>query len=156
MILAAISLLTSGSFAGCGGSEDNPPAADAGPAIGAECTVGGASNDDVIAIQSPALECGSGPCLQIPLAADVALPPGSRLTDLCTADCSSDEDCTPVPDSPCQTGFTCGVVTAVGPFCCRKLCMCRDYIVVPEGGLPEPAACDASNPDNRCVNLPGR
>ena len=44
---------------------------------------------------------------------------------------SSDDDCDRVPESPCITGFTCGVAVTVGPFCCRKFCICKDYVVDP-------------------------
>jgi hypothetical protein len=61
-----------------------------------------------------------------------------------------------VPESPCKTGFTCAVPVVVGPFCCRKMCICKDYVVIPDGGLDEPAACDPDNVGNACCNLPGR
>jgi hypothetical protein len=65
-----------------------------------------------------------------------------------------------VPESPCITGFTCGVPPGitVGPFCCKKFCICKDYIVVPANGgeLPAPQACDANNTANDCCNLPNR
>lgn len=76
---------------------------------------------------------------------------------LCTAECSSSDDCDRVPESPCKTGFTCGVAVTVGPFCCKKFCICKDYVVVPETGkLPIPMACDPTNAVNACCNLPGR
>ena len=76
---------------------------------------------------------------------------------LCTAECESDSDCDRVPESPCVTGFTCGVAVTVGPFCCRKFCICKDYIVIPDSGeLATPEACDASDPNNACCNLDGR
>jgi hypothetical protein len=84
------------------------------------------------------------------------LPEGSEYTSLCTAECAADEDCDKVPESPCQTGFTCAIPVYVGPFCCRKMCICKDYMVIPDGGLPVPAACEAADPNNACCNLPGR
>ena len=45
------------------------------------------------------------------------------------------------PDPRCKTGFVCGVATEVGPFCCEKLCICRDFVIVPTGGLPVPDSC---------------
>ena len=54
---------------------------------------------------------------------------------LCTAECESDDDCDRVPESPCKTGFTCGVAVTVGPFCCKKFCICKDYIVIPDSRL---------------------
>ena len=58
---------------------------------------------------------------------------------LCTAECESDSDCDRVPESPCMTGFTCGVAVTVGPFCCRKFCICKDYIVIPDRGTLDDA-----------------
>ncbi len=90
----------------------------------------------------------------------LASSPGSFLTSsevpsgnsgLCTAECTSDDDCESVPGSPCTGGFACSVAATVGPFCCRKVCVCRDY-----GVFPERAACDPDNADNTCRNFPGR
>lgn len=125
--------------------------------VGRKCFIGsdaGTEGSQAI-IASPALECQSRTCLRVPQTrAD--LPEGSEYADLCTAECSSDDECDRVPESPCVSGFTCAVPVVVGPFCCRKMCICKDYLVIPDGGLPAPAACDPSNPDNTCCNLPGR
>ena len=76
---------------------------------------------------------------------------------LCTAECSADSDCDRVPESPCKTGFTCGVAVTVGPFCCRKFCICKDYVVIPDSGsLSEPEACKSGTAANACCNLDGR
>jgi hypothetical protein len=104
-------------------------------------------------VASQALDCTTRTCLKIPqenpeLPDGSHYPPGSL--GLCTAECESDEDCERVTESPCVTGFTCAVAVTVGPFCCRKFCMCRDYL----DGEPTPeAACDATNPNNDCINL---
>lgn len=126
--------------------------------VGRKCFIGisETNSDTDVVVASPALECQSRTCLEIPLATGVILPEKSEYSPLCTAECTSDDDCDRVPESPCQTGFACGVATVVGKFCCRKLCMCRDYLVIPEGGLATPEACDATNNDNQCINLPGR
>jgi hypothetical protein len=121
--------------------------------VGRKCFLGeadgGTTTTSVIA--SPALECASRTCLQVPLQAQ--LPEGSEYSPLCTAECESEDDCDRVPESPCVNGFTCAIPVVVGPFCCRKMCVCRDYLVIPDGGLPTPEACDPGNPDNTCVNL---
>ena len=76
---------------------------------------------------------------------------------LCTAECESDDDCDRVPESPCKTGFTCAIPVVVGPFCCRKMCMCKDYIVIPDSGeLATPLACNSDDAANACCNLSGR
>lgn len=123
--------------------------------VGRKCFIGLDQGDDSQAIvASPALECPSRTCLKVPL--ETTLPEGGEYDNLCTAECESDEDCDRVPESPCVNGFTCAIPVVVGPFCCRKLCVCKDYIVVPEGGRPVPAACDPDNAANTCCNLEGR
>lgn len=143
LIVSLICLVAAAAWSGCGGEE-----------VGRKCFTGFEVDDDQAIIASPALECPSRQCLHVPQ--ETELPPGSSYADQCTAECSSDDDCERVPESPCQTGFTCTIPVTVGPFCCRKLCVCRDYLVIPEGGRPIPAACDPDNPENTCCNLEGR
>jgi hypothetical protein len=112
-----------------------------------------------VVVASPSLDCVSRTCLRVPLGRE--LPQGSEFpsgnSGLCTAECESDGDCDRVPESPCQTGFTCGVAVTVGPFCCKKFCICKDYVVIPDTGqLAEPMACDSGTAANACCNLPGR
>ena len=112
-----------------------------------------------VVVASPSLDCVTRTCLRVPKPAE--LPQGSEFPEgnngLCTAECESDSDCDRVPESPCLTGFTCGIAVTVGPFCCRKFCICKDYVVVPDSGqLSVPKACDAANADNACCNLSGR
>lgn len=134
------------------GCADNP--------VGRICDLGAATPQvSEVVVASPSLDCVSRTCLRVPQSRP--LPPGSvpptGNSGLCTAECSSDGDCDRVPESPCVTGFTCGIAVTVGPFCCRKLCICKDYIVVPDSGeLAPPEACKAENQQNACCNLPGR
>lgn len=136
------------------GCEDNP--------VGRLCDLGTATPQvDEAVVASPSLDCVSRECLRVPKGRE--LPPGSTFTEgntgLCTAECSSDDECDRVPESPCVTGFTCGIPDgiAVGAFCCKKLCICKDYIVVPASGqLGIPPGCEADNPENKCCNLEGR
>lgn len=142
--MAVVTIALAALAVGCGGEP-----------VGRKCFIGNdAGTPTTSVIASPALECPSRTCLQVPLQAE--LPEGSEYTSLCTAECASDDDCERVPESPCQTGFTCAIPVVVGPFCCRKMCICKDYLVIPDGGVPDPAACIADNPDNGCCNLPGR
>jgi hypothetical protein len=133
-------------------------AACAGEPVGRRCFIGelaidaGTSGTSIVA--SPALECPSRTCLHTPQERD--LPEASEYSDLCTAECSSDDECEKVSESPCQLGFTCAIATTTGPFCCRKLCICKDYLIIPDGGVPLPAACDPENSLNTCPNLAGR
>ncbi|RMH44792.1 MAG: hypothetical protein D6689_01365 [Deltaproteobacteria bacterium] len=130
-------------------------AACSGEPVGRICFLGiDAGNPRQAVIASPALECPSRTCLHQPLQGQ--LPEGSEYADLCTAECDSDGDCEKVPESPCVNGFTCAVPVVVGPFCCRKMCICKDYLIIPDGGIPLPKACDPSDEANRCCNLPGR
>lgn len=126
--------------------------------VGRKCFIGAEpDNETQTIISSPALECQSRTCLHTPLATGKTLPVDSELTPLCTAECSSNSDCDKVPESPCQTGFECIVPVITGDFCCRKMCVCRDFLLIPEDGeIPLPAACDPTNADNTCINLPGR
>jgi hypothetical protein len=146
-------LLAIGAFgAGASGCSENP--------VGRICDLGTAAPGAAeVVVASPSLDCVTRTCLRVPKSRE--LPPGSQYpagnNGLCTAECSSDSDCDRVPESPCITGFTCGVAVTVGPFCCRNFCICKDYIVVPESGeLATPEACNPSNDENHCCNLDGR
>jgi len=137
------------------GCDENP--------VGRICDLGTATPaGDEAVVASPSLDCVSRTCLRIPPGREP--PPGSTVGNLtaqqglCTAECTADSDCDRVPESPCLTGFTCGAATKAGESCCKKFCICKDFVVVPEesGELPIPAACDASNALNECCNLDGR
>jgi hypothetical protein len=128
-----------------------------GEPVGRLCDLGGtAPQPSEVVVASPSLDCITRTCLRYPLSAELPIGatfPGGTL-GLCTAECASDDDCERVPESPCVSGFTCGIATQVGPYCCRKLCICKDYVAVPPSGvLPMPAACDPANADNTCGNL---
>ncbi len=122
--------------------------------VGRKCFIGAdAGSESQAIIASPALECPSRTCLHYPLQPGIELPEGSEYADLCTGECSSDSDCDRVPESPCVKGFSCMIPVVVGPFCCRKQCVCRDYLPARDGGVPVPAACIPGVPGNNCVNL---
>ena len=128
--------------------------------VGRRCDLGAQTPEaNAVVVAAQSLDCVSRTCLRFP--AQREPPPGSEPLapniGLCTAECSSAGDCDRVPESPCVTGFTCGIATTAGAYCCRKFCICKDYIVVPDNGeLPTPAGCDASNMENACCNLAGR
>jgi hypothetical protein len=128
-----------------------------GEPVGRVCDLGTANPaPSEVVVASPSLDCVTRTCLRVPL--ETELPPGSSFPQgnngLCSAECETADDCERVPESPCTGGFTCGVAVTVGPFCCRKFCVCKDYI--PDGVLPEQAACDPDDANNTCINLPGR
>ncbi len=149
ILAVAIAAVLGLAAAGC---SDNP--------VGRICFIGtDAGNDTQAIIASPALECPSRTCLHQPLqpgAPATAPDYPEAFADLCTSECSEDGECDKVPESPCVNGFTCAVPVVVGPFCCRKMCICKDYVVIPDGGIKLPAACDPNIEENKCCNLPGR
>lgn len=139
-------LLVGVAVLGAVGCSENP--------VGRRCFIGsGADNEGQAIVASPALECPSRICLHVPQD-ELAVPPeGAEYADMCTAECSSDDDCDRVPESPCVSGFTCAIPVVVGRFCCQKMCICKDFLIVPEGGLETPMACDPSRPENTCTNI---
>ena len=147
--VAWVGLVIACALTGC---TDNP--------VGRICDLGTSTPQvSEVVVASPSLDCVSRTCLREPLQRE--LPPGSMFptgnNGLCTAECTADSDCDRVPESPCITGFSCGVAVTVGPFCCRKFCICKDYVVIPDSGkLTIPKACDPGNADNSCCNLSGR
>ena len=102
-------------------------------------------------ISSPALECPSRLCLIQPISSSggavadggTAIP---RAT--CTATCDSNSDCdSPENTSQCKH-FVCAVAATAGPFCCRKMCICKDDLQPSvnedpvDGGVILPHVCD--------------
>ena len=99
--------------------------------IGRACVNPNGDKPSGTQISSPALECASRLCL---IQANTTLTPsanescpGGRCT--CTAECGSDGDCAAETKEFCTAGFACAVAAEAGPFCCRKLCICRDDLV---------------------------
>src|SRR5262249_25212654 len=115
-----------------------------GTQVGRQCilpSLGDAGISQTV-VGSPALECQSRTCLHV----------AGASPDLCTAECDSADDCEASSETPGKMGFEWGVRVVVGPFCCRKFCICKDF----NPSLADPAACVAANPSNECCNLPGR
>ena len=129
------------------------PACSENP-VGRRCFIGiDAGNDTQAIVASPALECPSRLCLHVPKDDGVTPPAEAEYADMCTNDCGSDSECDKVPESPCVSGFTCAVPVVVGRFCCQKMCICKDFLIVPEGGIPTPEACNPELTENTCVNI---
>jgi hypothetical protein len=107
-----------------------------------------------------ASECASGLCLRP--ARDFNVASNVDTGPTCTAVCASDADCgfaelrdrKDSGDRRCQSGYTCAVPFEVGPLCCRKLCVCKDFL--PRTGAQLPASCDLTVPagDAACPNRP--
>lgn len=131
-----------------------------GEPVGRICDLGQEVEEGTNIVASPSLDCTTRTCLKV-RQERLELPPGSRYPTgnkgLCTAECESSDDCERVPESPCQLGFTCGIATTAGAFCCEKVCICKDYIVLPESGeLETPVECNPDDANNSCCNLEGR
>ena len=132
--------------------------------IGRPCDVL-ADASTIQAVYNPsALECPSRICLK-PDVQPGGTAVGTTTTDAngqqhvivaptgpyCSATCSRDSDCGGQKrdsnhndtDARCMNGYTCGVVFSVGPFCCKKLCLCKDFYNLDQGGgLETPVICN--------------
>jgi hypothetical protein len=120
--------------------------------IGRPCINPGGQAVRGVQISSPALECPSRLCLLQPANASSGNigqgTDGGVFRATCTALCGSDSDCDPETNKYCKEGFACAVASDVGPFCCRKMCICRADLqqgtnVDPDGGTILPFGCDA-------------
>ena len=135
---------------GLGGCEDK--------AIGRVCELTAEGNQNQAIVNGQALECPSRICLRP--AKDISKSEMVNTTSLCSAECSKDSDCdggetrssdaTRTLDKRCKSGFVCGVAAVTGSFCCKKLCMCKDFLVIPASGLETPSACDKSKNPGAC------
>jgi hypothetical protein len=124
-----------GSNVGGGGS----PGSNSG--LGQPCVLGADAAPYQAVYDNQALECPSGLCLK-----PVVQPGASSAMDTaayCGSECSTDSDCTGAtrdPNDPsdkrCRNGYACGAAFVVGPLCCKKLCLCKDFL------LSMPLACD--------------
>lgn len=106
-------------------------------------------------IESPALDCPQRLCLKV----ETTGTPRST----CTATCGSNGDCSgatmgPDTEGMCNSKFVCAVPTVAGPFCCRKMCICRDDLTPGlnqdpiDGGVIQPAACQTGS-ISTCPNI---
>jgi hypothetical protein len=121
-------------------------------AIGRLCDVQADAGTKQAVFNGQALECPSRICIK-PAYEQGAVAKGT--TAYCTAECSSDSDCdgatrSGTGDTKCSGGFICAVPFEVGPLCCKKLCVCKDF-VDQKLGLPTPASCNKSV--STCQNL---
>src|SRR4051794_28121773 len=104
-------------------------------------------------ISSPALECPSRLCLLQPpnpstgRTGNAQGGDGGAFRATCTAECQNDGDCNAETKAYCKEGFNCAVATQAGPFCCKKVCICKTDLVEgvnvdPDGGTIVPFSCD--------------
>jgi hypothetical protein len=82
------------------------------------------------------------------------IPAAERPTDTksyCSTECSTNDDCGDgelrdkgvAGDKRCQGGFVCGVAAVIGEFCCKKLCICKDFLPSGTNQVPTPPTCSA-------------
>lgn len=127
-------------------------------AIGRVCDVQADGGALQAMFNGQALECPSRICLRP--SKDNTVAKSVTTTALCSAECSKDSDCDGETrngnvgsDRRCTSGFVCGVAFEVGPLCCKKLCICKDFINIPTGGLQRPASCDPAKSQGQCSNI---
>lgn len=124
-------------------------------AIGRPCDVSKADAGPLEAVfNGSALECPTRLCLKP--SRDPLVQKRVDTAPYCTSECSSDSDCDGERrdirngnDKRCEGGFVCGVATVVGGLCCKKVCLCRDFVA--PGGVQTPVECNKAT--STCVNL---
>jgi hypothetical protein len=142
---------------GSGGNPDGGGSVGNGNAIGRPCDLLADADVAQVTYNPAAAECPSNLCLKPAQQSSRAVSTGAT----CSAECTTDSDCngeTRDPKSPtdtrCMAGFACGVPLVVGPLCCKKLCMCKDFL--DPGLLSTPLTCDpAQNQGLGCQEAPG-
>jgi hypothetical protein len=128
-------------------------------AIGRACDLSFTPSSDQGAYNASASECPSNICLKPVLDLSRAeLTPSTGPT--CTAECSQDSDCegelrdsANPEDRRCKSGFTCAVPFEVGPLCCRKLCVCKDFLAPVRPDVP--SGCLDFQKGGSCPGLSG-
>jgi hypothetical protein len=112
-------------------------------AIGRPCDVLADAGATQAVYNAQALECPSRICLK-PIVSGEDKSVDTK--PYCSAECSKDSDCdgehrdsNNIFDKRCGKGFVCGVAFEVGPLCCKKLCLCKDFL--PAGTMTTPKTC---------------
>ena len=130
--------------------------------IGRPCVNAAGSVPAGTQVSSPALECPSRLCLIQPPSTSTGAPDGGLARSTCTAECENNDDCEAETKALCKTAdgkpsrFVCAVAVQAGPFCCRKLCICKEDLVAGvnmdvDGGVMTPFSCDKKqNPMPTC------
>jgi hypothetical protein len=160
----------------CAVAVEAPERPDAGPSIcdgglcnprkgfGGTCELeerpgpGQAAGPNQAVYRTGAPECETGLCLRP--ARDVAVASFVDTQATCTKTCSTDSDCAGAAvrdrangtDKRCTNGYSCAVPFEVGPLCCRKLCVCNDFL--PASGVIAPASCAAPAGTSVCESHP--
>lgn len=112
--------------------------------IGRPCDILADAGQTQAVYNNQALECPSRICLK-PVNENTSPKPTGPY---CSATCSSDSDCSgqkkdqsDPTDFRCGSGYACGVAFVVGALCCKKVCLCKDFLL-PGTGLTTPPTCD--------------
>lgn len=125
--------------------------------LGQSCTVTDAPPALYQAVyRTDAPECKSGICLRP--ARDVAVAKAVDTGATCSKSCAVDADCLDAEardpsnglDKRCLSGYACAVPFEVGSLCCRRLCVCKDFL--PAAGTHPPASCLQSSAASVCPN----
>jgi hypothetical protein len=110
------------------------------------------------AYNTSASDCPSHLCLKPAVQTGATMPLGGTGAT-CSAECTQDSDCdgelrdpTNAADQRCAKGFACGVPFVKGPLCCKKLCVCKDFLGT--AGAATPIACQGSGPAS-CAETTG-
>ena len=121
--------------------------ADTDPSLGRRCDLGGsgAKSSETI-INSNSADCLSRLCVRTANQASIAISP---TIGHCSATCEADAECAASGDD-CKTGYACRAPTAVGAFCCQKMCVCKDDL---PATYEDSEACNPGNPLATCQNL---
>jgi hypothetical protein len=120
------------------------PGCQPAKALGQLCGSDSKPDWSVAAFRSDAPPCPSGLCLRPATDYTASVPPSTQAT--CSRACEVDADCADAElrqkgdsnDGRCVAGYTCAVPFEVGPLCCRKLCVCKDFL---DGVSPAAASC---------------
>jgi len=119
--------------------------------LGASCDVGIDASPSQGVFNTAAPEC-SGVCIKPVVSPDVR---SHDTRAYCTVGCATDDDCVGLlrnPDDPndkrCVSGYTCAVPFVKGALCCRRMCICEDFMG--GGPVPTPNGC-ANGADLTCA-----
>jgi len=133
----------------CGSNSNTGPAlaTPSSLSVGQPCNLTADAGPSQAVVNTASGVCPSSVCVK---PVDQGFNPPSPPTGAtCTAECNSDSDClgetrdsTNSTDTRCKNGFVCGIPFAVGPLCCKKYCMCRDFLS--SAGVSTPLACTDS------------
>lgn len=122
---------------------DSQPTTTTKKKLGASCDVGASYTGDQAVFNSATSECASGLCLKPMNVSGVSVD----TNPYCSATCSTDSDCDGAErdandpnDKTCRGGYACGVEFVTGSICCKKVCICKDFLSAK--GVMVPLTCD--------------